>query len=262
VLKYDNHKLTQALTRGSGYEGEIITCAAKMIKNLPDTIPYGGYVEIRGEALIPWKYYNEMNSDGSMGHPRNVASGGLRQLNANETAKRNIYFYAFTLVNWKDLGVSTKMESLKFLSDNGFDVVPHMRCVGSKQTHDTIIALDRERYENPTDGWIVEFNDLSYGESLGSTGHHDRKMFALKPQAEEYETYFRGIEYKTCRTGVVSMTALFDPVEIGNTVVSRATLHNCDFFNSLELGRGDVITVTKFNEIIPGIMDNETRTGS
>jgi DNA ligase (NAD+) len=262
VLKYDNHKLTQALTRGSGYEGEIITCAAKMIKNLPDTIPYGGYVEIRGEALIPWKYYNEMNSDGSMGHPRNVASGGLRQLNANETAKRNIYFYAFTLVNWKDLGVSTKMESLKFLSDNGFDVVPHMRCVGSKQTHDTIIALDRERYENPTDGWIVEFNDLSYGESLGSTGHHDRKMFALKPQAEEYETYFRGIEYKTCRTGVVSMTALFDPVEIGNTTVSRATLHNCDFFNSLELGEDDLITITKFNEIIPGIIDNQTRSGT
>lgn len=262
VAKYNDHKLTQALTRGTGYEGEIITHTSKTIKNLPDTIPYGGYLEIRGEALIPWKYYHEMNENSPMGHPRNVVSGGLRQLNANEAAKRNIYFYAFTVVNWKEIGVSTKAESLKFLHNNGFDVVPHMHCRGDRQIHGTILALNRELYDNPTDGWVVEFDDLAYGESLGYTEHHSRNMYALKPEVEGCHTHFRGIEYNTCRTGIVSMTALFDPVEIGNTMVERATLHNCDFFNALELGENDLITVTKFNEIIPGIMNNQTRSGT
>ena len=125
ILKYDNHKLIQALSRGSGYDGEDITHTAKMIKNLPETIPYKGYLEIRGEALIPWSFYNQMNIDGTLGHPRNVASGGLRQLDANEAARRNIYFYAFTLVNWKDIGIITKFDSLYFLKNNGFDVDDH-----------------------------------------------------------------------------------------------------------------------------------------
>lgn len=272
VLKYSNGQLIQGLSRGSGTDGENITHTVKMIKNIPLTIPYKGYLELRGEALIPWKYYNKMNKDGSMGHPRNVASGALRQLDANMVKNRNIYFYAFTLVNWKDVGVDTKFESLQFLFQNGFDVVHHVlvfqnpfqtskeRCHGIQKTLD--MYFNREIYENPTDGWMFEFNDLEYGESLGSTEHHDRKMFALKPEVEGYDTYFRGIEYNTCRTGVVSMTALFDSVEIGNTMVSRATLHNIDFFNGLELGKGDLITVTKFNEITPGIMDNQTRSGT
>lgn len=272
VLKYNNHKLVQALSRGSGYDGEDITHTVKMIKNLPNTIPYEGFLEIRGEAVIPWNEYNKMNTDGSLGHPRNVVSGALRQLDANEAAKRNIYFYAFTIVNWKDLihpnGVKmrTKSDSLTFLKTIGFDVVPNILntnpMFGDPCTEEILNLFNREAYEIPTDGWCFEYNDLEYGERLGSTEHHDKRLYALKPPVEGYKTYFRGIEYNTCRTGVVSMTALFDPVEIGNTVVSRATLHNCDFFNGLELGRGDVITVTKFNEIIPGIMDNETRTGS
>ena len=136
VLKYNNHQFVQGLSRGSGTDGEDITHTVRMIKNIPMTIPYGGYLEIRGEALIPWKHYNEMNKDGSMGHPRNVASGGLRQLDANEAAKRNIYFYAFTLVNWKEVLptidwvngkiVWSKYETLGFLKRNGFDVVPHI----------------------------------------------------------------------------------------------------------------------------------------
>ena len=263
VVKYIDGKFYQALSRGSGTDGENITHTAKMIKNLPMTIPYKGYLEIRGEALIPWKHYNEMNKDGDMGHPRNVASGGLRQLDANEAAKRNIYFYAFTLVNWKEVGVDTKFDSLSFMKNNGFDIVTHIRITGHRNLIDeAVVILERRGYELPTDGWCFEYDDLKYGESLGSTGHHDRRLFALKPEVEGYETYFRGIEYNTCRTGVVSMTALFDPVEIGNTMVSRATLHNCDFFNALELGVGDLITVTKFNEIIPGIMSNETKSGT
>lgn len=263
VVKYVDGKFYQALSRGSGTDGENITHTAKMIRNLPMTIPYNGYLEIRGEAVIPWEHYNKMNKNGDMGHPRNVASGGLRQLDANEAAKRNIYFYAFTLVNWKDIGVDTKFDSLSFMKNNGFDVVTHIRITGHRHLIDEAIAvLDRNNYELPTDGWCFEYDDLEYGESLGSTEHHDRKLYALKPQVEGYETHFREIEYNTCRTGVVSMTALFDPVEIGNTIVSRATLHNIDFFNALELGEGDLIITTKFNEIIPGIMSNETKSGT
>lgn len=276
VLKYNNHQFIQGLSRGSGTDGEDITHTVRMIKNIPMTIPYDGYLEIRGEALIPWKYYNEMNKDGNMGHPRNIASGGLRQLDANEAAKRNIYFYAFTLVNWRDVLptlpwvdnriVWSKWETLQFLKRNGFDIVPNI-CFNDGEDFnllekEILPKLNRETYENPTDGWCFEYEDLEYGESLGSTGHHDRRLFALKPKVEGYETCFRGIEYNTCRTGILSMTALFDPVEIGNTMVSRATLHNIDFFNALELGEGDLIMVTKFNEIIPGIMDNQTRSGT
>lgn len=275
VIKYKNGQLYQGLSRGSGTDGEDITHTVKMIKNLPMTISYKGYLEIRGEALIPWQHYNEMNIDSSLGHPRNVASGALRQLDANEAAKRNVYFYAFTLVNWKEvlddicpsrIGSSYKGVTLKFLKQQGFDVVPYGvfdYTSALKNIEENILChFDRTTYELPTDGWIFEYDDLEYGENLGSTEHHDRRMFALKPQVEGYDTYFRGIEYNTCRTGIVSMTALFDPVEISNTMISRATLHNIDFFNGLELGVGDLITVTKFNEIIPGIMSNQTRSGT
>lgn len=258
VAKYNRGQFIQGLSRGSGTDGEDITHTVKMIKNLPMTIPYKGYLEIRGEALIPWKYYNEMNKDGTFGHPRNVASGGLRQLDANEAAKRNIYFYAFTLVNWRDIGVKTKFESLRFLYNNGFDVVPHVQIPTYGTLEKSLVYLNRESYENPTDGWCFEYDDLEYGESLGSTGHHDRRLFALKPEVEEHTTIFRGVEYNTCRTGVVSLTATFDPVEIGNTTITRATLHNVDYFNSLELGGGDEIVVAKMNEIIPGVLQNNT----
>lgn len=264
VVKYKDGQFYQGLSRGSGIDGENITHTVRMIKNLPMTIPYKGYLEIRGEAVIPWKYYNEMNKDGVLGHPRNVASGGLRQLDASEAARRNIYFYAFTLVNWEDIEVATKFESLRFLFDNGFDVVPHVvvPTFGDGSIECAIDFLNRENYEIPTDGWCFEYNDLEYGESLGSTEHHDRRLFALKPQIEEHTTVFRGVEYNTCRTGIVSLTALFDPIEIGNTMVGRATLHNMDYFNGLELGVGDKIVVTKMNEIIPGVIGNNTRSNT
>ena len=276
VLKYNNHQLVQGLSRGSGTDGEDITHTVHMIKNIPMTIPYSGCLEIRGEAVIPWKQYNEMNKNGDMGHPRNVASGGLRQLDANEAAKRNIYFYAFTLVNWKEVLpilpwadgkiVWSKYESLGFLKRNGFDVVPHILfndCLDYNVLEKEILpSLNRENYENPTDGWCFEYDDLEYGDSLGSTGHHDRRLFALKPEIEGYTTIFRGVEFRTCRTGTVSLKAIFDPVEIGNTTVTKATLHNVDYFNGLELGEGDEIVVAKMNEIIPGVLNNNTRSST
>ena len=276
VLKYNNHQFMQGLSRGSGTDGEDITHTVRMIKNIPMTIPYGGYLEIRGEALIPWSCYNEMNNDGNMGHPRNVASGGLRQLDANEAAKRNIYFYAFTLVNWKEVLptlpwvdgkiVWSKWETLQLLKRNGFDVVPNICFNDSEDFNllekEILPRLNRETYENPTDGWVFEYDDLEYGESLGSTHHHDRKMFALKPELEEHTTIFRDVEFRTCRTGVVSLKAIFDPVEIGNTTVTKATLHNVDYFYNLELGVGDEIVVAKMNEIVPGVLENNTRSNT
>lgn len=256
VVKYENGKFIQALSRGSGIDGEDITHTARMIKNLPMMIPYKGYLEIRGEALIPWKCYNEINSDNSLGHPRNVASGGLRQLDANEAARRNIYFYAFTLVNWQDVPVSTKFQSLDFLYQNGFDVVPHVKLpeFGDGTIETALKFLDRKSYENPTDGWCFEYDDLVYGESLGSTGHHDRRLFALKPEVEEYETTLRNIEWTIGKTGQLTPTAVFDPTEIDNTIITKASVHNISIIKSLNLKIGGKCSVYKANMIIPQIL--------
>ena len=256
VVKYENGKFIQALSRGSGIDGEDITHTARMIKNLPMMIPYKGYLEIRGEALIPWKCYNEISSDNSLGHPRNVASGGLRQLDANEAARRNIYFYAFTLVNWQDISVSTKFQSLHFLYQNGFDVVPHVRLpeFGDGTIETALKFLDRKSYENPTDGWCFEYDDLVYGESLGSTGHHDRRLFALKPEVEEYETTLRNVEWTIGKTGQLTPTAVFDPTEIDNTIITKASVHNISIIKSLNLKIGGKCSVYKANMIIPQIL--------
>lgn len=261
VVKYQNGKLIQGLSRGSGYDGEDITHTVRMIKNLPLTIPYKGYLEIRGEALIPWKEYNEMNVDGTMGHPRNVCTGALRQLNANEAAKRNIYFYAFTLVNWRDVGVKTKSESLGLLSSCGFDISPYMICNPHKQDMSlkkqiecAIAFLNREAYINPTDGWCFEFEDLEYGESLGSTGHHDRRLYALKPAVEKYETTLRDIEWTLGKTGQLTPTAIFDPTEIDNTMVTKASVHNLSVMKNLGLKIGGKCFIHKANMIIPQVL--------
>lgn len=259
VVKYKDGKFIQALSRGSGTDGEDITHTARMIKNLPMTIPYKGYLEARGEALIPWKYYNEMNVDGSLGHPRNVASGGLRQLDSSEAAKRNIYFYAFTLVNWRDANINSKFESLNFLYNNGFDVVPHIKLpeFGDGTIETAIKYLDRKSYDNPTDGWCFEYDDLAYGESLGSTGHHDRRLFALKPEVEEYETTLRDIEWTSGKTGQLTPTAIFDPVEIDNTIITKASVHNVSVMKKLGLKIGGKCIVYKANMIIPQILKCE-----
>ena len=261
VAKYQDGYLVQALSRGSGEDGENITHTARMIKNLPITIPYKNYLEIRGEALIPWACYHEMNVDGSLGHPRNVCTGALRQLDANEAAKRNIHFYAFTVVNWKEVGLKTKSGSLGFLSGCGFDVSPHMICdpnrndMTIKEQIECVKAFfDRKSYKNPTDGWCFEFEDLEYGEGLGSTGHHDRKLYALKPEREEYETILRDVEWTLGKTGQLTPTAIFDPTEIDNTTITRASVHNISIIKSLGLKIGGKCFIHKANMIIPQIL--------
>ena len=257
VVKYRDGQLLQGLSRGSGTDGEDITHTVKTIKNLPMTIPYKGYLEIRGEAIIPWKHYNEMNKDGSLGHPRNVCSGALRQLNSNEASKRNIYFYAFTLVNWKDVGIKRKFESLQFLFEAGFDVVDHIGVFpnNSKSVEKIITEhLDRVLYELPTDGWCFEYDDLEYGESLGSTGHHDRRLYALKPAIEEYETTLKDVEWTLGKTGQLTPTAIIEPTEIDNTIITRASVHNISIIKSLGLKIGGKCFIHKANMIIPQIL--------
>ncbi len=262
VVKYKDGKLIQGLSRGSGYDGEDITHTVRMIKNLPLTIPYKGYLEIRGEALIPWKAYNEMNVDGTLGHPRNVCTGALRQLNANEAAKRNIHFYAFTLVNWREVGVNTKAQSLAFMQECGFDI--SFSCICSPcalttelQVQLAVKDLNRENYGLPTDGWCFEYNDLEYGESLGSTGHHDRKLFALKPQIEAYETTLRDVEWTLGKTGQLTPTAIFNPTEIDNTIVTKASVHNLSVMKNLGLKIGGKCSIHKANMIIPQVLSCE-----
>ena len=267
VVKYNNGKLIQGLSRGSGIDGENITHTVKMIKNLPMTIPYKGYLEIRGEALIHWKHYNEMNKDGSLGHPRNVASGALRQLDANEASKRNIYFYAFTLVNWKEVldsiypghhGSYYKGITLGFLEKQGFDVVPYgvFDNASALKNIEIIISshFNRTDCAMPTDGWCFEYDDLIYGESLGSTGHHDRRLYALKPGIEEYETILRDVEWTLGKTGQLTPTAIVDPTEIDNTIITRASVHNISIIKSLGLKIGGKCFIHKANMIIPQIL--------
>lgn len=265
VLHYNNGELVQAVTRGDGEIGEDVTHTAKMIKNIPMHISYTEEIIVRGEAVIPWDKYREMNVDGTLGHPRSIAAGGLRQLDSNEAAKRNIYFYAFNFVNWKDTGVTTHATAMKFLEILGIPVVPY--AVLDDYDADSIkylteIDFNREHYNIPTDGWVFQFNDLAYGESLGITAHHPRNLFALKPETTTYKTIFRGVEFNPTRTGLISLTGLFDPVDIDETIVSRATLHNVSYFKDLELGIGDEIEVAKMNEIIPAILKNNTRSNT
>ena len=270
VVKYNNGQLIQGLSRGSGVDGEDITHTVKMIKNLPMTIPYKGYLEIRGEALIPWQYYNAMNVDGALGHPRNVASGALRQLDANEAAKRHIHFYAFTLVNWKEVlptlswvneVVWSKFETLQFLKHNGFDIVPCTLFNDTKNGYvlenEFLPKFNRTEYGNPTDGWCFEYDDLIYGESLGSTGHHDRKLFALKPAIEAYETTLRYVEWTLGKTGQLTPTAIFDPTEIDNTIITKASVHNLSVMKNLGLKIGGKCSIHKANMIIPQILSCE-----
>lgn len=264
VVKYQNGQLIQGLSRGSGYDGEDITHTVRMIKNLPLTIPYRDYLEIRGEALIPWKEYNEMNVDGALGHPRNVCTGALRQLNANEAAKRNIYFYAFTLVNWREVGVKTKTESLNFMRNCGFDICvpcicdPNSPLTIKEQIEFAISHLNRETYHLPTDGWCFEYDDLEYGESLGSTGHHDRRLYALKPAIEEHETTLRDIEWTLGKTGQLTPTAIFDPTEIDNTIITKASVHNISVMKNLKLKINEKCFIHKANMIIPQILRCES----
>ena len=265
VLRYEGGKLTQAITRGDGLKGEDVTHTVRVMGNVPLTIPCTDSLEVRGEGVISWQNFNELNETLAepYSHPRNLAAGSIRKLDAEESKKRQLEFLAFDLIS-ENLGGTTKWENLRFLAQMGFTTVGYsvLAANASQEAVEQAIALYRpEEYAFPVDGLIFEYDDLAYGRSLGATGHHENRLMALKWADTLYETVFRSLEVATTRTGMVSLTGVFDDVEIDGTIVNHAYLHNLDIFKQMALGPGDIISVYKANMIIPQIAENHTKSG-
>ena len=265
VLRYEDGALQQAITRGmEGIIGEDVTHTVRKFDNVPLAIPVKDSIEVRGEGVISWANFKQINLslEEPYGHPRNLASGSTRKLNAEEAGKRHLEFAAFELVT--DMQMDTKAEQLDFMEKLGFAVVPYIQIPQADETkiRQAVAAMKPEEFAYPVDGLVLEQDDIAYGKSLGSTGHHENRLMALKWEDELYETKFLGLETAVTRNGMVSLTGIFEPVEIGGTEVSRAYLHNLDIFEKLALGQGDTIQVYKANMIIPQIAENQTRSGA
>lgn len=265
VLRYDHGQLQQAITRGrEGIIGEDVTHTVRTFLNVPLTVPCQEPFEVRGEGVISWANFEKINADldEPYTHPRNLAAGSVRKLDPAESKKRLLEFMAFDLVT--DMQFATKMEQLDFMSQNGFDVVPHslLSAPNHREVDLAVQEMNPTAFSYPVDGLIMEYNDVAYGKSLGATGHHENRLIALKWQDELYETEFLGVELATTRTGMVSITGLFKPVEIDGAIVSRAYLHNYDIFEGFQFGVGDKIQVYKANMIIPQIAENLTRSNT
>ena len=268
VLTYRNGELEKAVTRGNGEVGEVITGNARMFKNLPLRIPYTGELVLRGEAVIGYTDFERINeeigdADAKYKNPRNLCSGSVRQLNNEITAKRNVRFYAFTLVRAENMDFhNSRSFQMDWLAGQGFDVVEH-----HPVTRDTIEAEVRWFADHiggndvPSDGLVLVYDDIAYGESLGTTAKFPRDSFAFKWADEIRETTLLEIEWSPSRTGLINPVAIFEPVELEGTTVSRASVHNISIMEELELGVGDRIQVYKANMIIPQIAENLTRSG-
>lgn len=263
VLRYENGELKQAITRGrEGIIGEDVTHTVRTFINVPLTIPIQEPIEVRGEGVISWQHFNLINSglEEPYSHPRNLAAGSTRKLDANESGKRFLEFFAFDLVS-DHLEKQSKLTQLQMLQYAGLSVVPYTYVDGNgddELLRKTIHSFDPKQFQYPVDGLIIEYDDRIYGASLGATGHHENRMIALKWQDDLSKTRFVGVELATTRTGMVSITGLFEPVTIDGTVVSRAYLHNLDIFDEFLFGVGDEIEVYKANQIIPQIAKNNT----
>lgn len=268
VLRYENGTLQQAVTRGNGEQGEDVTHALKMFTNVPLQIPHQGALELRGEGVISWHHFETINAalplEEQYAHPRNLAAGSVRQLNSAVTGQRFLEFLAFSLVQAPDLQAQTCNEQLAFLEENGFAVVGRalQTFSGEKVLSDCIARFDPRRYPYPVDGLVFTYDDLRFGALQGATDHHENNQIAYKWADETVQTTFREIELNTTRTGMVSLTALFDPVIIDSTEVRRASVHNYDIFTAFRFGEGDAITVYKANRIIPQIEENLTQSGT
>ena len=264
VLRYENGELVQAITRGrEGIIGEDVTHTVRTFLNVPLTIPTKDSFEVRGEGVISWSNFEKINSglEDPYTHPRNLASGSVRKLDAGEAKKRLLEFWAFDLVN-DYLEPESKKRQQEFLKHNGFSVVPYLYIdenSDEKKIRDAIEEMDPKKFAYPADGLIMEYDDIRYGKSLGATGHHENRLIALKWEDELFETEFLWVQLATTRTGMISITGLFKPVSIDGTQVSRAYLHNLDIFESFEFGLGDKIRIYKANMIIPQIAENVTK---
>lgn len=262
VATYKNGDLAQLVTRGDGEVGEDVTHNAKGIRNLPlhiDTMEET--VVVRGECTIDWSDFETLNDrlGGIYSHPRGLAAGSVRLLDANESRSRKLRFKTFELVTPI---TDTKERQWQLMDMYGFQNVYHLPITSEAVLRAAVDAMDPQTYPGPVDGLIIEYNDQVFGRSLGATGHHERSKIALKWADETHKTKFRGVRLQPTRTGLVSLTAEFDPVEIDGSTVARATLHNLTFFEGLKLGIGDEIEVYKANMIIPAIAGNNTKSNT
>ena len=266
VLTYQDGKLKKAVTRGNGVVGEVITNNAKVFKNVPLQIAYQGELILRGEAIISYSDFEKINEqiedvDAKYKNPRNLCSGSVRQLNNEITAKRNVYFYAFSLVRAEGVDFNNSRAcQFEWLKTQGFDIVEY-RMVDSKNLEETIQYFSDKISTNdfPSDGLVALYDDIAYGDSLGSTAKFPRNAFAFKWKDEIRETTLKEIEWSPSRTGLINPVAIFEPVELEGTTVSRASVHNISILKELELGIGDRIEVYKANMISPQIAENLTR---
>ena len=265
VLTYQNGELQKAVTRGNGEVGEVITNNAKVFRNIPLCIKYQGELILRGEAVITYQDFEEINShiedvDAKYKNPRNLCSGSVRQLNNQITAERNVRFYAFALVKADGVDFENSREKqFEFLQEQGFDVVQYLR-VNAENIVDAVADYEMriQTYEVPSDGLVLTYDDIAYGRSLGRTAKFPRDSIAFKWADEIRETTLREIEWSASRTGLINPVAIFEPVELEGTTVSRASVHNISILKGLKLGIGDRITVYKANMIIPQIAENLT----
>ena len=268
VLTYRDGTLEKAVTRGNGEVGEVVTNNARVFKNIPLAIPYQGELVLRGEAVISYKDFEKINeeigdADAKYKNPRNLCSGSVRQLNNEITAKRNVRFYAFTLVRAEGVDFkNSRLYQMQWLQQQGFDVVEnHPVTADTIEAEVAWFAEHIEKNEVPSDGLVLVYDDIAYGQSLGTTAKFPRDSFAFKWADEVRETTLTEIEWSPSRTGLINPVAVFEPVELEGTTVSRASVHNISIMEELELGVGDRITVYKANMIIPQIAENLTRSG-
>ncbi|MGN6714135.1 NAD-dependent DNA ligase LigA, partial [Anaerocolumna jejuensis] len=270
VLTYREGKLFQAVTRGNGEIGEVVTNNAKVFKNLPHTIPYTGELVLRGEAVIRYSDFEKMNeeipeTEAKYKNPRNLCSGSVRQLNNEITAKRNVRYYAFTLVKADNVNEfeNSREKQLSWLESMGFDAV-ESKAVTKDNLEETVawFAAQIPSMDVPSDGLVLTFDDMAYGASLGSTAKFPRDAIAFKWRDEIKETTLKEIEWSASRTGLINPIAVFEPVELEGTTVSRASLHNISIMEGLKLGIGDTIKVYKANMIIPQVAENVTQSGN
>ncbi|WP_418761383.1 NAD-dependent DNA ligase LigA [Eshraghiella crossota] len=269
VLTYNNGELVKAVTRGNGYVGEVITPNAKVFKNIPLTIPYKGELILRGEAIITYSDFNRINDSiiddaEKYKNPRNLCSGSVRQLNNEITAKRNVKLIAFALIKAEGINFHNSVEEqFEFLEKQGFEVVER-KIVDGTTVHSAVQYFSDKIKENdfPSDGLVMIYDDINYGLSLGTTAKFPRNAIAFKWKDETVLTTLREIEWSASRTGLINPVAIFDPVELEGTTVTRASVHNVSIVKELKLGIGDKITVYKANMIIPQIAENITSSGT
>ena len=268
VLTYRDGALFKAVTRGNGEVGEVITNNAKVFKNVPLRIPFRGELVLRGEAVIGYREFERINeeipeADAKYKNPRNLCSGSVRQLNNEITAKRNVHFFAFALVRAEGVDFENSREKqFLWLKEQGFDVVEYQIVTGATLSGAMEwFAEHIETNEYPSDGLVALYDDIAYGESLGRTAKFPRNSMAFKWADEIRVTRLTEIEWSPSRTGLINPVAVFEPVELEGTTVSRASVHNISIMRGLELGVGDTIEVYKANMIIPQIAENKTRSG-